>query len=327
MNDDFSAPEIRRRNQVSRFALALAALAVLVSLLWLWDRLRNVEAREELLRERIDVLVQREDALSAQTQTLRQDVSALSGVQGGLSQRLDALYGARRAGLLAAEAEYLTRLAAQRLALAHDASGALTLLLAADAALADIRDTGVHAARTTLATDIARLRQLAAVDVEAVYLRLAALPPQVDRISERQLQAPAPATLALPAAAAAEEGWLARLGAELRTLVNIRRVDAPLAPLVTRGEKELAAQNFRLLVEQAQIALLQRQGPVYRHSLVQAGDWLERIASGDPVLRNAVRRELASLQTVAPDTSLPDLGASLAATRALATRLVPETTP
>jgi uroporphyrin-3 C-methyltransferase len=326
MTDEFYAPEYRRRRQISVVVAVVAGALTLSAALWLWSSVRGLDAREAALSERIDALVLREDALGAQAQSHAQALSNLSGVQGGIAQRLDVLYGARRSGLLAAEAEYLTRLAAQRLALAHDPAGALTLLNAADAALRDIRDADVHAARAALAGDAARLRQTGSVDIESTYLRLAALPAQVERVADADAprrSASEPAAVS-PAEATAQSGWWQRLTDELRTLVNIRRVDAPLAPLVTRGEKQFAVQNFRLLIEQAQLALLLRQGSVFHHSLAQAGDWLDRLAAGDPVLRNAIRRELASLQALAPDTTMPDLGASLAGTRALAARLMPE---
>lgn len=330
MTDDFYAPEYRRQRRISMIVVVIAGALTVAAALWLWDSLRGLDAREALLSERIDALVQREESLGAQTQAQANALNTLSGAQGGIAQRLDALYGASRTGLLAAESEYLVRLATQRLALAHDAEGALTLLTAADAALRDIRDTDVHAARAALAADSARLRQVAMVDVESVYLRLAALPAQVDRVAtgidtpKKRAGNDASVEEKNTADLDTDASWWQRLTGVLKTLVNVRHVDTPLAPLVTRGEKQFAVQNFRLLIEQAQLALLQRQGDIYRHSLTQAGDWLDRLAAGDPVLRNAVRRELSSLQAIAPDTTLPDLGASLAATRALAVRAMPE---
>lgn len=329
MNDDFYAPEFRKRRQTSMVVALLAGALALAALIWLWQSVRGLDDRELALRERIDALAQREDALGAQAQTQARALESLSGVQGGIAQRLDVLYGARRSGLLASEAEYLVRLAAQRLALAHDADGALALLASADSALRDIRDADVHAARTAIAADSARLREVAALDIESVYLRLSALPAQVERIAgddavaQRVPTAKSPAPVANDDAADTRTAWQ-RLGDAITTLVSIRRIDAPLAPLVTRGEKQFAVQNFRLLIEQAQLALLQRQGGIYRHSLLQAGEWLDRLAAGDPALRHAVRRELSGLQALAPDAIPPTLDASLAATRALAVRLMPE---
>lgn len=326
MTDEFHAPEYRRRRQVSLLVVVFGTGVMLAAAGWLWTSLRGLDEREALLSERLDALAKREDALGAQTQAHASALELLNGAQGGMAQRLDALYGARRSGLLAAEAEYLARLAAQRLALAHDATGAATLLLAADAALRDIRDADVHAARAAIAADVTRLRDVAAVDVEAVYLRLSALPVQVERIASAEPPAKSKEEEASAAPLVDDErGVWQRFTDTLRTLVNVRRVDAPLAPLVTRGEKQFAVQNFRLLIEQAQLALLQRQGGVYRHSLLQAGEWLDRLAAGDPVLRNTVRRELSALLALAPDTVLPGLDASLSATRALAVRLMPET--
>jgi uroporphyrin-3 C-methyltransferase len=329
MNDDFYAPEYRKRRQASMLVALVAGALALAALLWLWQSVRSLDDREQALRERMDALAQREEALGAQAQVQAQTLASLSGMQGGIAQRLDVLDGARRSGLLATESEYLSRLAAQRLALAHDADGALALLASADAALRDIRDADVHAARNAIAADSARLREVAALDVEAAYLRLAALPAQVERLAladapMRATAAEPPLRVAADADAPDQRSAWQRLGDALATLVSVRRVDAAVAPLVTRGERQFAVQNFRLLIEQAQLALLQRQGGIYRNSLLQAGDWLDRLASGDPVLRHAVRRELSALQSLSPDAAMPSLDASLAATRTLAVRLMPD---
>lgn len=327
MNDEFHAPEYRKRRQTSMLVALLAAALALAALLWLWQSVRSLDERELALRERMDALAEREEKLGAQAQAQAQALASLSGMQGGIAQRLDVLGGARRSGLLATEAEFLVRLAAQRLALAHDAGGALALLGSADAALREIRDADVHAARSAIAADNARLREAAALDIEAAYLRLAALPAQVERLATvdnaaKDTVTPPPAA---PTAHGADQQSAAqRLADALTTLVSVRRVDAPVAPLVTRGERQFAVQNFRLLIEQAQLAMLQRQGGIYRNSLTQAGDWLDRLASGDPLLRHAVRRELSALQALSPGAAMPSLDASLAATRALAVRLVPD---
>lgn len=329
MNDDFSTASMRPSHRwPGPLKLALAGVALaLAAVLWLWF---SLAALQQQVDARLADVVARENSLASSNIQLGDALNTLSSGHAGVSRRVDSLYGTHRTGLQAGEAEHLVRLAAQRLALMQDPAGALSLLDAADAAIRDIRDADTHAARAALAADREPLRTMAGLDVEALYLRLAALPVQVDGMVMRQGKAAdgarvAPAATPTAAAPAAEQGWWERMTARLATLVTIRRVDARLEPMVTGDERALAAQNFRLLVEQAQIALLQRRANVYAHSLEQADSWLARMAGGDPAVRSALHREISSLRAVDIGQRAPDLSASLAATRALAARLLPDT--
>lgn len=336
MNDDFPIPPRHLAGKQGGLPVAVVAAMVVVAGVAGWSLYAALQAQsraaglEERLAARVAEITGREDTLAAQDRQLADTLGSLTTGQADIGKRVDGLYGVRRGGLLATEAEHLVRLAAQRLALMQDPAGALSLLDAADAAIRDIRDADTHAARAALAADREPLRTMAGLDVEALYLRLAALPLQVDGMVMRQGKAAdgarvAPAATPTAAAPAAEQGWWERMTARLATLVTIRRVDARLEPMVTGDERALAAQNFRLLVEQAQIALLQRRANVYAHSLEQADSWLARMAGGDPAVRSALHREISSLRAVDIGQRAPDLSASLAATRALAARLLPDT--
>lgn len=315
----------------------LGILAVLLvaagGTFWNWYSLN--EAREEIalageqLDARVAELASREQAHSEAERRMDDALGALTGGQATLAERLDTLYGTRRSALLAAEAEHMVRLAAQRLALLQDPAGALALLTAADGAIRDIRDADTHAARAAIAADAAILREAGQVDVDALYLRLAALPVAVESIAaqrrgDEKPVAPAKAAGVEPLPPAAGPDWQSRLHTVLTSLVTIRRVSEPVDPAITDGARTLAAQNFRLLVEQAQIALLQRRVSVYSHSLAQADRWLARLAGGNPAQKNALHRELASLRAVDIGRPLPDLTASVASTRTLASMLMPE---
>lgn len=323
MNDVPSSP---RRRALPALALACAVAALAIAL-FNWGSLRAGDQRLQALEQdtaaRLAENAQRADTLTAQDRQLGETLAALSAGQDATSKRLDNLYGKRRSGLLAAEAEHLVRLAAQRLALMQDPAGALALLTTADAAIREIRDVDTHAARAALAADMAPLRAAGSVDIEAIYLRLAALPAQIDAIAGTDHDAPPPP---LPPAGEAPAGtaW-DRLVQTLSTLVTVRRMDVPAEPVVAPGERALAAQHFRMLIDQAQLALLQRRPGIYGESLAQADRWLARLVGGDAARRNAVHRELSSLRALDIGPRLPDLTGTLAATRELAARLLPET--
>lgn len=328
MTDSFAATAQRRRQTLLRLALAFAIVAVGTAL-WAWGDMRALKAHTTSIEQQLDTALRHDAALAAQDQSFAQSLGALRTRHDAIAKQLDDLHDTRRAGLLAAEAEYLARLGAQRLALMQDPVGALALLGAAEATLKDIDDVDAHAARAALASDMALLRMAATRDIEGLYLRLAALPVAVDAIAGRATDVrPAISTMPQPptaqSAGATNESWWQRMQNSLLSLVTVRRVDAPLTPMITVGERALAAQHFGLLIEQAQLALLQHHAGIYRHSLAQADIWLARIATGEPAGRNALHRELANLQTLDIGGNLPDLTLSIAATRTLAARLLPK---
>lgn len=331
MTDEFT-PSARTGWRPLPAAITVAALALAIALgLWAAHGARTAKDRADVLEQSLDArlneLAGQAAGRAGQDRQVTAAIDTLAETQAVLERRLEGLYSSRRSGLLAAEAEHMVRLAAQRLALLQDPAGALALLAAADTAIRDIRDADTHAARAAVAADSAALRAAGRLDVEALYLRLAALPEQADRIAAQgragKAPAAAPAAPQEPAPPAAIDWW-SRAGAALSSLITVRRVDERLDPMITDGERALAAQNFRLLVEHAQGALLQRRTGIYTNSLAQADAWLTRMAGGDPMLRAALRRELTTLRTVDMDQPLPDLTASLAATRALVVRLTPE---
>ncbi|MFZ5723603.1 MAG: uroporphyrinogen-III C-methyltransferase [Pseudomonadota bacterium] len=323
MTDDFPTAHWPAR-RATMPVLTIAAVAAAFALgFWLLNSMRALESREHAHSDEVG---ERLAEMARRTESLAGDDRQVASSLADLTQRVDDLAGARRAGLLATEAEHLVRLAAQRLTLMQDPQGALALLLAADAALQSVRTADTHAARSALAQDIARLRDMATLDVEATWLRLAALSTAFDGLV--QPRTTANAATGAPAGndrtATTGTGW-ERFRNSLMSLVTLRRVDEPLSPLVTTGEREFAAQNFRLLVEQAQLALLQRRAGVYGAALQQADRWLARTTGGDPLQRTRLQREIASLQTLDIGRNAPDLTTSLAATRTLAARLLPET--
>ncbi len=332
MSEDFPATGFRRRRTLSLAALGTVTALATGAALWLWLDVRALGEREAALEQQMQSLARHAEALATGSKHMSATLGTLNSGQADLALRVDGLYGARRAALLASEAEYLVRLAAQRLALMQDPAGALALLTAADGVLADIRDADTHAARAALARDITALRGSGTLDVEAIYLRLAALPAQLESngpvatattASTASTATTATSTPATPAAGSPVSAW-DRLVGTVTSLVTIRRVDVAPAPAITAGEREIAARTFALLVQQAQLGLLQRNAAIYQHSLAQADQWLDRTASGHSPHRQALRRELSSLRAIDIGARLPDLNASMGATRALAARLLPE---
>ncbi len=222
---------------------------------------------------------------------------------------------ADREDWLLAEAEYLLRLANQRLIMTGDVEAAKALLSSADAVLMQLDDVGLHGARAAVAADLAALRAVPRRDVEGVYLRLAALIDQASGLVIFEL----PDVEAQPDAVPAED-WQGRLqqGYEsallkLSDYIIIRRRDAPIQALMDPQWEGLVRQNLRMLLEQAQVALLSGNQLLYTESLERAEHWVGEFMESDEAAARAIARELAALKSEAVAVQLPDISRSLRA--------------
>ena len=182
---------------------------------------------QQELRSGLGALKKSQADDSAQlTQRLDSKEKALAELQ----QELARFSASDRNSWLLAEAGHLLRLANQRLVMATDPVASLALLNSADAVLREIDDPSLHDVRAALAADIASLRAVPKVDVEGIYLRLAALIEQAEKLVIFQL----PERAARPQPEAADD-WQGRLRqgyeaalAKLSDYLIIRRRDVPM---------------------------------------------------------------------------------------------------
>lgn len=216
---------------------------------------------------------------------------------------------------LRAEAQYLLRLANQRLIMAGDVVSASALLASADNILRELDDPTLHSVRAALAAEQAALRAVPKIDVEGIYLRLSALVEQADKLVIFQMQEveeqPRPE---------ASDDWQVRLeqGYEeavkkLSDYVIIRRRDVPMQALMDPQWEGLVRQNLRMLLEQAQVALLSGNQTLYRESLERSQHWVAQFFDTDESASRAMAREITQLESQLIAVDLPDLGRSLGA--------------
>lgn len=304
-------------------ALVIAVIVAIVMALGLgygWKRLQAQQAElasagEEnaqaiaTLRDRLDQREQAMAALRDDFQAYRQTLDAnLDKVLAELAEEQDA----DPREWLYAEAEYLLRLANQRLRLERDVQGAQSLLEAADARLAEADNPALIPVRRAIQSELAALDSVPGVDRTGLYLalmaqqeQLATLPLKQD-VEEIAAQSDDQAPL--------EGGWreqLAQLGGELKDLVVVRHHDEALEALMTPEQESYLRQNVRLLLEQAQLALLKAEPRLYHASLGKAITLVERYYDTQNEAVKASLERLRSLhdKTIRPE--LPDISASL----------------
>lgn len=291
------------------------------------ERLQALESGAQQEDNRLEALGERlqgefkqglstvEAAASGDTFRLSKSIESLESQLAAQREELARFSSADRDSWLMAEAEYLLRLANQRLIMASDAEAAKALLESADEVLKQLDDTVLHRARGAVAADLAAVRAVPKIDVEGIYLRLGALIDQA--ASLRIFQLPKPQETPEREVA---EGWQETLkqGYEsalekLSKYIIIRRRDVPMQTLMDPQWEGLVRQNLRMLLEQAQVALLSKNQTLYTESLARAQHWVKEFAESDAAAAEAISRELTQLGDEQVSVNMPDLSRSLRA--------------
>jgi uroporphyrin-3 C-methyltransferase len=296
----------------------------------LLQRMAALESRQGIEQGALDTLAERfalrlEDALRAvdeqllsQNEQVLSQEKALQGLEQALNlqrEELDRFNVDDREKWLLAEVEYLLRLANQRLIMAGDVEAAQALLTSADSIVRQIDDVAFHPVRAAVAADLAALRAVPQLDVQGIYLRLAALIEQASALSIFRMPEPADGLAAEPAAdwqGRLQQGYQAAL-AKLSEYIVVRRRDVPYEVLMDPQWESLVRQNLRMLLEQAQVALLLGNQVLYRESLQRAGHWVKEFFAADEARSQALSYELSRMEGETVQVNLPDISRSMRA--------------
>ena len=287
--------------------------------------------------------------LSSNDQQIIQQVRGVSEQSGRLVSRIDnldrklaRLQGADRNDWLLAEAEYLMRLANQRILTAHDLKSAQTLLAQANELLIAVDEYGLFNVRQALAEDMASIRGTENIDITGAWLELNALANQIDQLPvisdtlqpetiESSETVETIVAVSPPAGTEPQTLWQkikqtgSEWGAELaRTATtiadafasqfHIRRTEVTDAPALLSPQQEIfLRQNLRLMIEQAQVALLQGRTEIYRASIKETEEWLGKWFMNDNQNMLAIKQTLKRLSTIPVTQPVPDISRSLVA--------------
>ncbi len=236
------------------------------------------------------------------------------------ARRLADLSSAGRDDWSLAEAEYLLRLANQRLLTERQSKGALALMGAADTILRDFDDGALFPVREALTREITALQLAGTIDREGLYLRLAALSEVVIQLQPTEFaDIPAensPADEDQPT----DLPWYRQLLVNARAAFDrfaaehfrVKSLAKPLEPLLNPDQDVYLRHNVRLSIEQAQLALLREEQEIYTTSLDKAESWLRTYFSGN-IDASVVADQLATLKTQVVVQKLPDVSGSLTA--------------
>ena len=208
--------------------------------------------------------------LESQIQNLQLRINA----QGA---RLVELGSTTRSDWLLAEAEYLARLAKQRLQTERNTKSPLALLESVDAILQQIDEPNLIEVRGEVAADITALRLVSDIDKQGVYVELNALAASIKKLEV--MEADKPLELAKEATqqnTPQDVGVLDKFLADFSGLIRVRERQSPIEPILERAEEQTVRQNLQMMLEQAQLALLREEQVIYQQSLVKAQEYLQR---------------------------------------------------
>jgi uroporphyrin-3 C-methyltransferase len=255
------------------------------------------------------------------SELLQQQQSAIAGLEASLdSQRRQLLEmsSTDRSDWALAEAEYLLRLAYQRLLLAKDVESAMALLASADAIIRELDDTSLFPAREAIARDLAALRAVPDIDREGAWLQLQALAGRIDSLVLFEIPDTAPETAEVPA----DAGWRERLQHGFRAALQkisdyvvIRRREEPYEVLIDPQWEQLVRQNLRMQIAQAQAALLSGNQVLYDASIKSVRRWLAEFFDFNQKDVEVLDVQLAELASLAVASDFPDISESLEAVK------------
>ena len=251
---------------------------------------------------------------AAMYQRQMQNIELRVNAQG---KRLVELSSTTRSDWLLAEAEYLARLAKQRLQTERSVKSPLALLESIDAILTQIDDPTLLAARTAVAEDITSLRLVSDVDREGIYLELQALAANIEILTLVELDEPA--VLAEKPVEIMDNTQLSVLDKflmDLSGLIRIRQRQNPIEPMLQPEEQRIVRRNMQMIFEQAQVALLREEQRIYQATLEKAQNYLQRFFQSN-TSTEAVSRRLAVLLETSIIQQLPDIHRSLDAIQSL----------
>ena len=323
---------------VAGIALVLAAL-VGAATFFVWQQHQATESTQTQLQitlaeqsKNLQSLKDNNLALSNSLQTFEQSFRQELEERGiqlkGLANELTAIKGSTRKDWLLAEAEYLMRIANQRLAIEKDPSASQSLLEAADDVLAELKDPALMPVRIKLAEELLQLRAQSKQAQDTLLLDLSALS---NIIATLDLSDPsAPVTPTKQAAdntvnteaqsadqteAKSELSIWQRISSYLNRAfdkaVHIRRLDEDYHAPPSPEFAEYIKQSLNLRIEQAKLLLLQRKSKAFKALLLDTVAWLSSHHANQNTQYKVLSNELQRIADIELNEQSIDISGSL----------------
>ena len=243
-----------------------------------------------------------------------------------------------------AQLEHYTLLAHKRLKLTHDLPGAIALLDESISIAKEIDEPQALGIMQALESDKTTLSTVVDVNVEHVFIKIDEVIKLIDKLAMPQVTWEADNSNLLSSSnlssieeGVAEEpnsvltyftdvqGWegyldLAkkRVTTMLSSFVRIQTLNEPVKPLLPPEQRVYLQQNLQLILEQAQLSAMRRQGDNYNASLSQAQRWLYEYFRQDTPSAKYMHNVITELLALKVDLGIPEISNSIAAVKTFA---------
>lgn len=341
---DKSSPKssTKEKKGGSGLALFVAFIALLLTLAlgaggyWMYQQ--NMELRQELASQdselasklnltsktagqrekQIDSVVKQLNAQKKTNNQIQNSVAMVSEQVSEFDKRLQAISKTDRSDWALAEAEFLLRLANERVFTGGNLANAKGLLKSAEAILVSVDEMGLLPIRQALANDMIILNEAAETDRVGLYMKLEALSGLVAKLSVLDADAPDEGDKIdildaidgdAPVEKRLEQGWDAAID-KLNGYIRIENRSEPVQAVPTPAESVLVQHNLRILINQAQLAVMSSDQALYNASLdkvkSEAARYLSMKDINTRIFLDSVK-EYKSIQLVG---QLPDISRS-----------------
>ena len=253
--------------------------------------------------------------LETDGQNIQENSAKLGSEITSVRKQLSRLKNTSKEDWKLAEAEYLVRLANQRLLMEKDINGAEQLLVSADTILAEMKDPILFDTRRALAKDIQALKSTRSFDIEGVYLQLDALSSLVNSLPQKEPSklfsqntiSTTPANTNEAGEGSYAKALVQDIWQTLRSLVVINYNSKPIKPLLPPTEYQQLITGIQLQVNVAQLALMKQESSVYQIALEHIANAVNEHFDIDSAAVSGYLTSLTALQqiNVSPELPLP----------------------
>lgn len=326
----------RKTKTVKHFPwIALTILLVIIALgagnYWQFQQgqiLKQSQARfgQQLseLADNIGVLTTQLGQTSNQQQSLAQRTEANEQGQQTLQSTLEQMSNQLKELAVAkgkeplywkvSEVEYLLSVANHRLMLEKDVQTAQTALQDADKRLSAIGDPGLIPIRNTVASEIGLLKQVSLPDIAGMAAKLTTVAENIEKLSfvksARELSSIDKTST--ETGESKQANFVSRVIKDITSgLFTIQRTDEPVEPLLPPHEKQYLKHNLNLKVEQARVALLNRETELFRKNLSAIETWTTKYFETQDTSAVSLLTTVEELKQVELQPSIPDISNSL----------------
>ncbi|MCH1921443.1 uroporphyrinogen-III C-methyltransferase [Shewanella sp. A3A] len=291
--------------------VTLLAIAALAASFWLDQQIQQQQLQNQQLQQQI---VQAQNAPTQQLQQLNQALQTqqqqLGDTQNTLQkmQQTEEQLGTKVAALaqrhpnhwLAAEAEYLVRLAGRKLWLEKDPQTAVGLLKAADERIAAMQESSLVPLRRAIAEDITAVSEIKNADIAGTVYALDGVIAKLEKMPLNRLQQQDEPEADDQQVTTSLSDWRTNLAKTWRALKDdfftIRKVSTDVTPLLSGKQEWYLEENIRNKLLQAQLALYQYNELNYRQSITLARKWIQQYYDLED---SSTQEVLASLEALA----------------------------